>query len=179
MSRVADSPHAGPAGTDAAAVEGRVRAAGAPRVLVLGYGNPARGDDGLGPALAERVEALHLPGVVVETDYQLCIEHAALAAEHDVVVFADACVDADAAFAFGPVAPAPDEAFCTHAVTPGQVLRLATTCFGAAPRAYLLGLRARAIEGFDEGLTTEAQAGLDAGLRHLVGFIEAETGHAR
>jgi hydrogenase maturation protease len=38
--------------------------------LVVGIGNRTRGDDGVGPYVAERVAALHLPGVevVVEAD---------------------------------------------------------------------------------------------------------------
>ena len=33
--------------------------------LVIGVGNPDRGDDGVGPAVASRVAALGLPGVRV------------------------------------------------------------------------------------------------------------------
>ena len=152
------------------------------RVLVIGYGNPARGDDGLGPALADRLEQLALPGVTVDADYQLAIEHAALAAEHDIVVFADAAAGGDAPFTFAPLAPAGGESFSTHAVTPGQVLELAASCFGATPAGYVLAIRGHALEGFTEGLTSGARAGLEAALGHLVAFIEAsqsETDDAR
>jgi DNA-binding response OmpR family regulator len=44
------------------------------RVLVIGYGNPGRLDDGLGPALAETLQRLDLPGVTVDADYQLTAE---------------------------------------------------------------------------------------------------------
>ena len=144
--------------------------------LIIGYGNPSRGDDGLGPALAARLECLQVPGVTVEIDYQLSIEHAALAAEHDVVVFADASIDAGAPFHFDPVDETPATACTTHSVTPGQVLGLARTCFSATPRGYLLGIRARALDGFEEGLTPDAQAGLEAALAHLLRFIDE---HAR
>lgn len=144
----------------------------APRVLVIGYGNPARGDDGLGPALADRIERLALPGVTVDADYQLSIEHAALAAGHDVVVFADATACGDAPFTFAPLAPTCEESFSTHAVTPGQVLGLAGSCFGAAPRGYVLAIRGHALDEFTEGLTGEARAGLEAALGHLAAFIE-------
>jgi hydrogenase maturation protease len=153
-----------------------------PRILVVGYGNPARGDDGLGPELAGRLEALAIPGVTVDADYQLSVEHAALAAEHDVVVFADATARGDAAFTFAPIAPSAGTAFCAHAVTPAQVLGLAASCFGAAPSGYLLGIRGHVLEGFGEGLTCEARAGLEAALGHLVRFIETtrlETADAR
>ena len=50
----------------------------APRkVLLIGYGNPGRLDDGLGPALAAAVEKLAIPGVTVDADYQLNVEDAA------------------------------------------------------------------------------------------------------
>jgi hydrogenase maturation protease len=143
------------------------------RVLVIGFGNPARGDDGLGPALADRLERMALPGVTVEADYQLSIEHAALAAEHDVVVFADAAAAGEAPFTFARLAPAGEGSFSTHALTPGQVLGLAASCFGAAPAGYLLAIRARALEGFTEGLTREARDGLEAALAHLAARIEA------
>lgn len=153
---------------------GRVAASPPARVLVVGYGNPARGDDGLGPALADRLEALGLDGVTVEADYQLSVEHAALAAEHDVVVFADATTRGSAAYSLSPLAPSADTAFCAHAVSPAQVLGLAGSCFRASPRGYVLALRAHAIEGFAEGLSSEARAGLDAALAHLVRFIRAK-----
>ena len=63
------------------------------RLAPFGFGNPARGDDGLGPALIERLDALALEGVTTDSDYQLTIEDAALVAEHDVVVFVDARSD--------------------------------------------------------------------------------------
>lgn len=149
---------------------------GQTRLLVIGYGNPSRGDDGLGPALAERVDAMHLPGVTVEADYQLSIEHAALAAEHDVVVFADAAVDADGPCYFRPLSATDDRAPGTHAVSPAQVVGLARTCFAAAPRAYILGMRAHALDGFVEGLTSDAAASLEAALGCLLKFIAGETG---
>ena len=46
------------------------------RLVVLGWGNDARGDDGLGPALLGRIAALALPHVVTIEDFQLQIEHA-------------------------------------------------------------------------------------------------------
>jgi len=46
-------------------------------ILVYGYGNPGRGDDGLGPALVEALELLGATGLDCESDYQLAIEDAA------------------------------------------------------------------------------------------------------
>ena len=108
-------------------------------VLVIGYGNPGRCDDGLGPALAEAVERLHLPGVTVEADYQLTVEDAAAAAAHRYVVFADASVGGREPFFFRAVHPAGGTSFSTHSVEPEAVLALARDLFQADTR----GLRAR------------------------------------
>jgi hydrogenase maturation protease len=146
---------------------------GKKRILVIGYGNPSRGDDGLGPAIAARLEALQIPGLSVESDYQLSIEHAALAAEHDIVVFADAARDAEMPFYFRPVAPiaAPAGRLGTHSITPAEVLFLALSCFHAAPQGFLLGIHAPNLGCLEEGLSPAAQQSMEAALEHLQEFI--------
>lgn len=151
----------------------------AKRVLVIGFGNPGRADDGLGPALADGLEALGLPGVTVESDYQLSIEHAAMAAEHDVVVFADADPRADGPFYLRALAPAAPARFTSHGVAPGEVLHLARACFGAAPEGYLLGMQAAEMNRFGEGLSREAREGLDAAMRYLPRFVAEQQGDSQ
>jgi hydrogenase maturation protease len=146
------------------------------RILVIGYGNPGRADDGLGPALAAGLEALRIPGLTVESDYQLSIEHAAMAAEHDIVVFADADPLAAGPFYLRQVAPAAGVRFTSHSVAPGEVLHLARFCFNASPEGYLLGMRAAVLNRFGEGLSGPAREGLDAALRYLPRFIAEKQG---
>jgi hydrogenase maturation protease len=146
------------------------------KVLVIGYGNPGRGDDGIGPELVRRLERMRLADVTVEVDYQLVVEHAAQVAEHDLVVFVDATVEQASPFSFGPVAAAPPRAGLTHFVSPGEVVSLAQACFGAAPPCYLLGVRAHEMDDFREGLTPEAESGLQQALAHLVEFIGERAG---
>jgi hydrogenase maturation protease len=144
------------------------------RILVIGYGNPGRGDDGLGPALAARLEAMHLPDVTVESDYQLSVEHAAMAAENDVVVFVDAALDAVEAFYFRSLTAAhllPK--FMSHGISPTEVLHLAGSCFQSYPAGYLLGIHAQYMDDFREGLTSGAERSLEQALEHLRGFIAA------
>jgi hydrogenase maturation protease len=142
------------------------------RILVIGYGNPGRADDGLGPALADRLEAMGIPGVTVESDYQLSIEHAAMAAEHDIVVFADADGAAADPFYLRAVEGRPSGRFTSHGVDPGEILHLARSCFDASPRGYLLGMRAEILDRFGEGLSAPAREGLEAALEYLPRFIE-------
>ena len=150
--------------------------AGAPtrRILVIGYGNPGRFDDGLGPALAARLAALRLAGVTVVSDYQLSIEHAELVARHDVVVFADAARDAadGDSFYLRPVTPSPDASCFSHQVSPQAVLQLAADCFDARPAAWLLGIRPQDLDSFAEGLTLTAERNLASAVDALREMIE-------
>jgi hydrogenase maturation protease len=137
-------------------------------VLVIGYGNPGRRDDGLGPALAAAVERLGIAGVKVDSDYQLTVEDAAAVAEHDLVLFADAACSGAGPFALRRVEPGSAVTFSSHSVQPDGVLALARDLFGATPSAYLLTIRGYAFNEFGEGLSEEAQANLAA----AIGFIE-------
>lgn len=134
------------------------------RVLVIGYGNPGRRDDGLGPAAAAALETLRLPDVTVDSDYQLTVEDAAAVAEHDVAVFIDAACDGAAPFRFAPVTPGDTVSFSTHSVGPDSVLALAHELFGARTRAFVLGIRGYEFHAFGEGLSAPAAANLRAAL---------------
>jgi hydrogenase maturation protease len=141
-------------------------------VLVIGYGNPGRQDDGLGPALAEAVEQLRLPGVTVEADYQLTVEDAAAAAAHRYVVFADASVGGREPFFFRAVHPAAPTSFSTHSLEPEAVLALARDLFQADTRGYALGIRGYRFNEFGETLSDEARENLAAALRFIVPVLE-------
>lgn len=141
------------------------------RILIIGYGNPGRMDDGLGPALAEAVAGLD--GITVEADYQLQIEHASLIANYDAVVFADADRQGEEPFSFRRLEPEgePALAFTSHSVSPGSVLALASKHFGARPRAFVLAIRGYEFDGFGEGLTARARANLAAAAKFLLAML--------
>ena len=87
-------------------------------VLFIGYGNPGRRDDGLGPGLAERVERLAIPGVTVDSDYQLTVEDAEAVARHEVTIFADASIGGMEPFYFRRVEAHGVPGFSSHGVEP-------------------------------------------------------------
>ena len=76
--------------------------------LVIAVGNPERGDDALGPLLAERLAALGMPGVEVLTDFQLQIEHTVDLARRAEVILVDASASGPAPFTWRTVEPAAD-----------------------------------------------------------------------
>ena len=131
-------------------------------VLVIGYGNPGRLDDGLGAAMAEAVEAMDLPGVTVEADYQLSVEHAEMVSRHSAVIFADADTQCAEPFSFARITPEAQQRFTTHSVSPQAVLALAHDLFAAETTGYLLGIRGYAFNEFGQGLSDAAARNLAA-----------------
>jgi hydrogenase maturation protease len=141
-----------------------------PRILVLGYGNPGREDDGLGPAAAAAIEQLALDHVTTADNYQLVIEDAIDVAEADAVWFVDAARTGAEPYEFRRIAPASGIAFDSHSVKPEVVLALAAKYCGKAPEAYLMGIRGYQFE-FREGLTDRARGNLQAAVSCIRSMI--------
>lgn len=141
-------------------------------ILLIGYGNPGRLDDGLGPALADAIEALALPGVEADSDYQLTVEDAERAARHAAVVFADAAVNGPAPFSFARIEPsAPGVEFSSHSLAPAGVLALARDLFGARPAGYALGIRGVEFNEFGERLSESAARNLAAATEFVANLL--------
>jgi len=132
-------------------------------VLLYGYGNPGRGDDGLGPALAAAVEELAMPGIQVDANYQLTVEDAAEMRRFGAVVFADAATEGPSPFWFSRIDASRTGrlGWTSHSVTPVQVMALARDLFGSQVPAYTLGIRGYVFGELDEGLSAQARENLD------------------
>jgi hydrogenase maturation protease len=140
--------------------------------LVLGYGNPGRLDDGLGPAFCDLLAAVAPAGVEVRSAVQLNVEEAAEVARVATVVFVDASLPGPGAFALEPVYPGPGRvAFTSHASTPEAVLGLAHALFGATTRGWTLAIRGARFRGFGEELSETAHSNLHAALGHLLSLL--------
>ena len=148
-------------------------AASKPRVLVLGYGNPGRGDDGLGPAAAAAIETVAWPGVSVQDNYQLVIEDAADIAEHDVVWFVDAARSGAEPYEIRKLSAVYGSAFTSHLLKPETLLAIVEQLYCRSPEAYLLGIRGYEFD-FREGLTDRARDNLAqavAAMRQKIGKL--------
>jgi hydrogenase maturation protease len=116
-------------------------------VLLFGYGNPSRGDDALGPALLERIEALRprhpqWPELECLTDFQLQVEHVLDLQGRERVLFVDADTAARPPFSFSRISPARMTGYTTHVLTPPELLETFARVLGAPPpAAFLLGIR--------------------------------------
>lgn len=148
------------------------------KVLFIGYGNPGRLDDGLGPALAARIEAgieaLALKGMTVEADYQLAVEDALDVSRHDIVIFADAAVRGKAPFFFREIHPRSPLGFGSHSVSPEAVLFFAQRLFNSRARAYVLGIRGYEFNGFNERLSEQAEKNLQEAFLFVTKLLQSQ-----
>ncbi|MCE1236445.1 MAG: hydrogenase maturation protease [Hyphomicrobiales bacterium] len=143
-----------------------------PRVVVFGWGNVSRGDDGLGPLLLARIEALAHPHVAAIEDFQLQLEHALDLRGADLALFVDASVAAPAPFAFFETQAREGMTHTSHAMAPEAVLDVFVRVIGETPPpAFVLGLRG---ETFDlgTGLGEAAAAHLDAAFAFVAPLLE-------
>jgi hydrogenase maturation protease len=134
--------------------------------LVIGYGNMLRGDDGVGPRVAEAVAALNLPGVRTLVCQMLTPELADQISQARVAIFVDAAVDAPKEVQLRKLEPNDSSQLMAHAADPRTMLALARDVFGHAPAAWWLTIPAVNLD-FCEELTLETQRGFEEALEKI------------
>jgi hydrogenase maturation protease len=146
-----------------------------PRILVYGYGNPGRQDDGAGVVFVEELAAWARSGarpwLAFDNNYQLNVEDALAAAQHDVVIFADASRDQPEGFLFRALQPSACVSFPSHAMSPESVVALARELYGVRPAAFIVTLRG--YEWEPNGLMTpEARSNIQSAVAFITRFLD-------
>lgn len=142
------------------------------KILILGYGNPLRGDDGFGCHAARRLtEAIRDPRIDVRELHQLTPELAEPVSQAAQVIFIDAGregqagkvrrerVDPEAAGAF------------THNLTPSALLACARELYGQAPAATLF-TAAGARFDYEMALSPTMEAAVNEVLRQVLSLVQ-------
>lgn len=147
----------------------------AARALLIGYGNTLRGDDGLGPHVAECLAADLLPAGRRIACPELTPELAVPLSEADLAIFVDASRDRPPGeIACARLAPLPrGQAAFSHALTPAALLALARDLYGACPPAWLLSAGVVTLD-YAEGLSPTMRASLPALRKHLRALLAGE-----
>lgn len=135
-------------------------------LLVIGYGNTLRGDDGVGPRVAEAVGNLCLSSVWTLICQQLSPEHAEPVSQARAVVFVDAAVGAPDWVQFRKLEPNDSPQLMAHAADPRTMLALARDVFGHAPEAWWLTIPAVKF-GFGEEFSPETEAGFHEAVHQI------------
>ncbi len=143
------------------------------KTLVLGYGNPARGDDGLGPALIKRLAQLELNQIETRLDYQLRVEDALDIGDFCKIIFIDASKNANPPFEYQQLDEnQPPADLNTHSISPRALIYLARTLFKATTPAYIMAIRGYHFEPFDERLSAQAHKNLNLAVQYLLSEID-------
>jgi hydrogenase maturation protease len=110
-------------------------------VLVIGYGNELRGDDGIGPHVARAVAALGQPGVRTVAVHQLTPELAEDVARAGLVIFVDARTGGEGegegeAVRVRPIEAGGQVSALGHNAAPRWLLALARDLYDRMPPAW-------------------------------------------
>ena len=133
-------------------------------ILIYGYGNPGRQDDGLGNAMIEKLEKWvakkNLKGIHFDSNYQLNIEDAAEIADRDLVIIIDASTEDIEDFVLTQVDSSTNVAFTSHTASPGYIVSLCRNLYDKVPATWLLHIKGYEW-AFKEGLSENAKANLE------------------
>ncbi len=135
-------------------------------LLVIGYGNSLRRDDGVGPRVAEAIEALNLPGVQTLVCQLLSPEHADPISRARRVIFVDAAVDRIDGVHFRKLEPGETSQLMAHAADPRTMLALSRDVFGRVPEAWWLTIPAIHL-GFGTDYSSAAEAGFHSAVAEI------------
>jgi hydrogenase maturation protease len=140
-------------------------------LLVIGFGNELRGDDGVGPRVARLVQSWGRPDVRAMAVPQLVPELAAELAAAERVMFVDAAVGTRRVLATRVEADC-DYSTQGHVSTPGRLLALTGQVFGRNPQSWLVTVPASRFR-FGAGLTAAAARGVRDALRYIAAHAVA------
>jgi hydrogenase maturation protease len=128
--------------------------------LIIGYGNPLRGDDGVGWTAAQTLAARH-PELTVITRHQLTPELAETISHFARVVFVDAtAVGQPGAIVTHPLDPASASGdLYSHNCDPAGLLQMAELLYGRSPNGYIFTVAGESF-GYEETLSATVTAAL-------------------
>ncbi|MBC34991.1 MAG: hypothetical protein CL663_02960 [Bacteroidetes bacterium] len=146
------------------------------KVLLYGYGNPGRQDDGLGNAFIDRIEEWikeeGLENIELDSNYQLNIEDAEAISNYDIAIFIDASVEEIDDFCVTKVSKESEIVYTTHAASPGYIYDLCIQIYGQAPPTFLVHIKGYEW-AFKEGLTENGVANLEKAIEFMKPYLKS------
>jgi len=142
-------------------------------VLVIGYGNPSRRDDGVGHYVVERIEQLAGSGVDTLALHQLGPELAEAIKDYDLVIFVDAH---SGEYAEGLRVTSVEAAYrpsaFTHLISPNSLLALARSLYQKEPQALTVSIRGYDFD-FGTELSEETRKWADVAVERILEMVDA------
>lgn len=146
------------------------------RALVIGYGNPLRGDDGFGWAVARKLagECASDGATRVIAVHQLTPELAEPVSEADLVIFVDASRDGETgAWSAREITASATESALGHQFDAAGLLACAHEIYAANPRAILVSVVAESF-ACQDALSSRVAAVVPDVLRYIQKQLSAQ-----
>jgi hydrogenase maturation protease len=143
-------------------------------ILMIGYGNPSRQDDGIGPYIVDRLKRRlnNIPRVDFLTLHQLTIDLVETVRHYDLILLIDATVEVlGDGFKFSRVEPAfglPH--YITHYFNPSLLLGLVQSIYHRDPTMVEVAIQGDSF-GFRQKLTSEATARAEKAISEIITFV--------
>jgi hydrogenase maturation protease len=143
-----------------------------PKILIIGYGNPLRGDDAIGWLAAENLsQTVSSPDVEILMCHQLTPELADNLQQCDAAIFIDARRDGEPGeLRVERISARSDPPGFSHEISPAALLQLCHQLFRKCPTAFLVSLCGECFE-LKEGLSSRAAAAFP----HLTALVNQLT----
>ncbi|MBN1219409.1 MAG: hydrogenase maturation protease [Anaerolineae bacterium] len=161
------------------------------KILIIGYGNPNREDDGVAWHILQKLAAhfdMPLTSAVAIDEFdpnryphlvfelQLMPEMAELMAGYDDVCFVDAHTGAyPENVRVAPVGPAFQTSPFTHHLTPESCLSLAQTLYGHVPHGLMVSVRGYSF-GYKTELSPQTAVLADKAVNHIITWVAEKRG---
>lgn len=137
------------------------------KVILVGFGNEYRGDDGLGIKLLDLIEDEKIEKIKVqELSYSIIDD----IKDFDIVIFIDASIEGED-ISFKKIEKKEKFSPLTHHLTPEELLIWAEFINKKTYDFYLLSIRGYDFD-FGENLSEEAKKNLEKGINFLKNFLE-------
>lgn len=152
------------------------------RVIIIGYGNIMRGDDGLGIAVVQKTQELFkqrqdgrlISGrVVLRTAPYLDLALAEEVLGYDIVILVDAILDGSREDVRLVDLSALDETstLSTHASSPLALVSLLKTVYGTSPAFYLVAVTGEQ-DSLGEKLSARARRGMKRAVTEILRIVD-------
>jgi hydrogenase maturation protease len=141
-------------------------------ILVIGYGNTLRGDDGAGCRVAEELAKRQLLRVRTRSVHQLTPELAEDLADCGAVIFIDACLGCPGDnISMHQMATDGPAASIDHVMHPQALLAIARAMFGSSPKAWWLTIPGEDFE-IGEKLSAGVREAAASALKLIEQFVD-------
>jgi hydrogenase maturation protease len=136
-------------------------------ILVVGYGNLLRSDDGIGQQVAGEIAGWGIPNVQTIAVHQLTPELAEMLANPDIAIFVDACpISDDQDIQIKPINPSNFSPLMGHTSDPRSLLALSQVLYSRVPQAWWVIVPGMNFEVGDR-LSSVAERNMEAALQEI------------